>query len=146
VRGLNRATTVCRSRIGYQEVRVVISGKSWHRVKVTSGVAIALGAGTTFCHLAAAADFVAPVVVVAPGNLDHPTTEVTPGGTVILRGSGSPKADANPPAPERILINDPAARLPTAPSQGFDRNFDASGIHRNFDLNFDHHGLTQPHR
>ena len=109
--------------------------------KVIWSVVVACGGGAAFCQLAAAADIIPlPVVVVAPTSIDHPTTEITPSGTFILRGSGPPKPDATQPRPERTPINYPAVLVPPAPPQRFDRNFDGSGI----DRNFDRHGLTQP--
>lgn len=114
------------------------SDKNWRRIKLTGGAVIALGIGNLGHPITALADVVAPIVVVAPGVPAPPTTEIAPGGTVILRGSG-PTPAAIEPAPERTPINYPSTAPATTPP-GFDNRFDAGGISQNFDRS----GLTRP--
>lgn len=120
------------------EAHVVNSDKNWRRTKLTAGAVGALGIWSLGHPITALADVVAPILVVAPGVLAPPTTEITPGGTVILRGS-RPSPPAIEPAPERSPINYPST-APVTPPPGFDNRFDAGGI----DQNFDRSGLTRP--
>lgn len=113
-----------------------------HQIKVIWGFlpAIALVTGC-FCNpMTAVADVVVPIVVTGPSNVERPTTEIAPGGTVILRGS-RPTTDPSEPGRERISVDTPTPPTNVAvPSQGIDLNYDTGGA----DRNFDRHGLTRP--
>jgi hypothetical protein len=97
---------------------------------MTWGAAMALVMGIVLHPVIATADAATSIIVVPARN-----TEIAPGGTVILRGSGWPKPDAEQWAPERTPISYPPTISP-GPPQGVDRNFDASG--------FDRSGLSRP--
>jgi hypothetical protein len=112
------------------------------RITIISGFLPAIALMTAcFCDpITAVADVIMPVVMTGPGNAERPSTEIAPGGTVILRGS-RPTPDASEPVRERTSVGTPTPPTSIAvPSQGFDLNYNTGG----FDRNFDSHGLTQP--
>ena len=114
-----------------KEERVMTSDEGWHRINLARTVAIALGMATVLHPIIATADTVTSIIVVPPRS-----TETAPGGTVILRGSGWPKPDAEHRGPERTPISYPPTISSGPPQLGVDRNFDTS--------DFDRSGLTRP--
>jgi hypothetical protein len=81
-----------------------------------------LGFGT-LCAPAKAADVAAPVIVVSPSGA---SSEITPAGTVVLRGA--------PPQPIPVVPAAPTATLPgPLRLEGWDNTYDTSGIDRRYD-------------
>jgi hypothetical protein len=78
----------------------------------------------SLCTPAIAAEAVAPAIVVSPSGA---STEIAPGGTVVLRGSP-------PPQPTPVARTVPTATLPgPVRVEGWDDYFDTSGIDRQYD-------------
>lgn len=84
-----------------------------------------------WCILAVAASGI--LIAAAPALAEERAPEVTPGGTVVLRGST--------PGLSNALSTTPAAQ-PVVGSSSFE--WDTGGFDRRFDWRFDRSGLT-PH-
>jgi len=101
-----------------------------------------------FCDRAAA-DADMSFTVVSPAAADHPAPEITPVGTVVLRGN-SAVANAEPPGAGTVANLSPAAPLPSLGWDrgydigGFDRtHFDTAGIDTSMDRNYDATGFDR---
>jgi hypothetical protein len=107
-------------------VKPSCSVKAWRPAPVW--MAVSLSAAVVSAP-AVAADNGALLTVVAPNALDHPPPEATPGGTVVLRGSGPASPDIGPPPAEAPTVSPrPEGWDVGFDTTGFDRRFDRSGL------------------